>query len=128
MSKPQDAQLQDVMLNAFNARNSCSLGMCGNANADPKDDFVNRQSKNCAELPNSMKMWCVGNSWIFGKATGPLRYSVFPLQNSMETESISVSACACTSECRWSWCTHKRVDTYMYTYTYSYMHRTYIHT
>ena len=58
-------------------RNSCSLGICGNGNGNPADDFHNKYGKNCAKLPSNKRYWCVGNSWLYGKPSGRIRYDVY---------------------------------------------------
>ena len=58
-------------------RNSCSLGLCGNANGNAGDDLYNKYRKNCAKLPWNKRYWCVGNSWAYGKHSGKPRYDVY---------------------------------------------------
>ena len=57
--------------------NSCSLGLCGNANGNAGDDLYNKYGKNCARLPLNKRYWCVGNTWAYGKHSGKMRYDVY---------------------------------------------------
>ncbi|KAK2168830.1 hypothetical protein NP493_1212g00036 [Ridgeia piscesae] len=42
---------------------NCVAGLCGDADGDKNDEFVNKQGRNCATLPSNQKEWCFGNSW-----------------------------------------------------------------
>ena len=48
----------------------CLLGLCGNADGNAANDLKNKDGSNCGRLPENMKYWCFGNSWIVGGPTG----------------------------------------------------------
>ncbi|KAK2158192.1 hypothetical protein NP493_1815g00003 [Ridgeia piscesae] len=48
--------------------NYCVEGLCGNADYNRRNDWVNQRGIDCGSLSRHKKYWCVGNSWHFGVA------------------------------------------------------------
>ena len=51
----------------------CLTGLCGDAEGDASDEWINKQKRNCRRLHKNKREWCYGNSWRFGRPTKPER-------------------------------------------------------
>ncbi|KAK2168831.1 hypothetical protein NP493_1212g00042 [Ridgeia piscesae] len=52
---------------------NCVEGICGDADGNPNDEWINKQKRNCRRLPANRREWCFGNSWHYGRVTGPVQ-------------------------------------------------------